>query len=124
MGPWVDEREGMYQVVRVRVPDNAGAVLRVEGDDGTWVDVIDPYAQARYGIMPDWMRPDPAYDEDALRLRPGDEQAADLHPGVRAVVLGADQASTGRRVSLHVELVALPPPGPHRQPEDSPQAAS
>lgn len=109
MGPLLDEREGMYQVFRLHVPDNAGAVLRVEGDPGTWVDVINPYASARWGVMTDWMRPDPAIDEGALRILPGDELVQELRPGVRAVVLAAEGTGS-RRVSLHVELTAVPPP--------------
>jgi hypothetical protein len=90
-------------------------VLRVEGDPGTWVDVMNPYAQARWGVMTDWMRPDPALDEGALRLHPGDGVALDLHPGVRAVVLAAE-GTTSRRVSLHIELTALPPAEPKDPP--------
>ena len=110
MGPLVDEREGMYQVRRIDVPENAGAVLRVEGDPGTWVDVMNPYAKARFGVMTDWMRPDPELDEGALRLVPGDVVTRELAPGVRAVILGADHTAS-RRVTLRVELTG-PEPGP------------
>jgi hypothetical protein len=111
MGPLLDEREGMYRVYRLVVPENAGAVLRVEGDPGTWVDVYNPYASARFGVMTDWMRPDPAIDAGALHLRPGEVLEQELRPGVRAVVLAAE-GTARRRVSLHVELTAvLPEPG-------------
>jgi hypothetical protein len=109
MGPLIDEHEGMYQVWRVDVPDNAGAVLSVEGDAGTWVDIVDPYARARFGTMPDWMRPDPELDEGALRLEPGDVVTMPLHAGVRAVILSAE-GTTSRRVALHVELTPPAPP--------------
>jgi hypothetical protein len=112
MGPLFDEREGMYQVRRLVIPENAGAVLRVEGDAGTWVDVFNPYARAHWGLMTDWMRPDPEVDAGGLRLHPGDELAVDLLPGVRAVML-ATEGTASRRVALHVELTApLPPPDP------------
>ena len=112
MGPLVDEHEGMYQVWRVDVPDNGGAVISVEGDAGAWVDVMNPYARTRFGTMTDWMRPDPELDEKALRLRPGDEVEMPLHPGVRAVILAAE-GTASRRVALHVELAPpeLPPTG-------------
>ena len=109
LGPRLDEAEGMYQVFRLDVPENAGAVLRVEGDAGAWVDVMNPYARTRFGVMTDWMRPDPAIDEGALRLEPGDEVAMELRPGVRAVILAADDTAS-RRISLHVELEPPPPP--------------
>lgn len=108
MGPLIDEREGMYQVRRVIIPENAGAVLRVEGDPGTWVNVFNPYAIARWGVMTDWMRPDPSIDGGGLRLEPGDVIAMDLLPGVRTVML-ATEGTEARRVSLHMELTALPP---------------
>lgn len=111
MGPLLDEREGMYQVRRVEIPDNAGAVLRAEGDPGTWVDVVNPYASARQGVMTDWMRPDPRIDEGALRLFAGDELVMELRPGVRAIVLAAE-GTASRRVSLRVELTAVPPAPP------------
>lgn len=109
MGPLLDEEEGMVQVRRMDVPENAGAVLRVEGDVGAWVDVMNPYARARFGVMTDWMRPDPELDEGALRLLPGDEVAMELQPGVRAVIL-ATHGTASRRVSLHVELLPPAPP--------------
>jgi hypothetical protein len=110
LGPLVDEREGMYQVRKIDVPENAGAVLRVEGDVGTWVEVMNPYAQARYGLMTDWMRPDAEIDEGALRLHAGDVVQRDgLAPGVRAVILGTD-GTASRRVTLHVELTPPEPP--------------
>ena len=109
MGPLPGEHEGMYQVRRMDIPDNQGAVLRVEGDPGTWVDVFNPYARAHRGVMTDWMLPDPAIDRGALRLRPGDELEMPLRPGVRAVVL-ATEGTHGRRVSLQVELLPPPPP--------------
>lgn len=109
MGPLLDEEEGMYQVRRIDVPENGGAVLRVEGDAGAWVDVMNPYARARFGVMTDWMRPDPELDDGALRLRPGDEVTMELRPGVRAVILAAE-GTASRRVSLHVELAPPEPP--------------
>ncbi|MCB9713043.1 MAG: hypothetical protein H6712_04265 [Myxococcales bacterium] len=109
MGPLPEEREGMYQVRRFRVPENVGAVLRVEGDPGTWVQVFDPYARKRRGVMTDWMLPSKTIDHDALELRPGEVVDAELHPGVWAVVLGADGVASGK-VSLEIELAAPPPP--------------
>ena len=109
MGPLPDERRGMYQVRRVTVPKNMGAVLRVEGDPGTWVEVFDPYASRRRGVMTDWMAPSSKVDDDALVMVAGDVIEADLRPGVWAVMLGAEGTATGR-VSLHVELTAPPPP--------------
>ncbi|MCX4239545.1 hypothetical protein [Paraliomyxa miuraensis] len=107
MGPLPDEREGMYQVRRVVIPQNEGALLRVEGDPGTWVDVFNPHARARHGLMTDWMRPDPEIDGGALRLYPGDALERPLLPGVRAVVLAAE-GTGGGSVSLHVELTPVP----------------
>lgn len=112
MGPLADEREGMYQIRRVDVPENSGAILRVEGEPGTWVEVFDPYAARRLGIMTDWMLPNSEVDENAITLRPGDEVEVDMHSGVWAVMLGSDDVRPGR-VSLHVEMAApLPPPDP------------
>ncbi len=118
MGPLPDEREGMYQVRRVVVPDNAGAVLTVRGDAGTWVDVYDPYARWWRGAMPDWMLPNPAVDADGLHLEPGAVVHAELRPGVWAIVLGADHTDRGS-VQLHVELTAVPP-GPGTPPAGGP----
>lgn len=115
MGPLPLEREGMYQVARVHVPENAGAVLRVEGDPGTWVDVFNPYALAHRGVMTDWMQPDSEIDDSTLRLRPGDVLERPLLPGTRAVVL-ATEGTGPRRVALHVELAAIPPPPPPPDP--------
>lgn len=109
MGPLPDERRGMYQVRRVRVPDNVGAVLRVEGDPGTWVQVFDPYALKYRGVMTDWMLPSKQIDRDALELRAGEVVQAELRPGVWAIVLGSDEVDSSR-VSLEVELTAPPPP--------------
>lgn len=109
MGPLLDESEGMYQVRRMIIPDNAGAILRVEGDPGTWVDVFSPYALAHRGVMTDWMRPDPETDTGALRLYPGDEVERELLPGVRVVML-ATEGTSGAHVALQVELSAPPPP--------------
>lgn len=109
MGPLPDERRGMYQVRRVVIPENEGARLWVEGDPGTWVEVINPYARARRGEMLDWMFPDARLDPGALRLEPGDVLQTPLRPGTRAIVLGADEAAAGR-VTLHIELDAPPPP--------------
>ncbi|MCA9704764.1 MAG: hypothetical protein KDK70_02805 [Myxococcales bacterium] len=112
MGPLPEEREGMYQVRRVRVPQNRGALLRVEGDPGTWVEVFDPYAKARRGAMVDWMFPLAALDSDAIRLVAGEQAQVQLAPGTWAIVLGADGAASGT-VSLHVTLAApAPPPDP------------
>lgn len=122
MGPRLDEEEGMYQVFRMDVPENAGAVLRVDGDAGAWVDVMNPYARTRFGVMTDWMRPDPVIDEGALRLRPGDEVTMELRPGVRAVILAAD-GTASRRISLHVELEPPdPPPTAWDRGEGAPEA--
>lgn len=107
MGPLPDEREGMYQVHRVWVPDNAGAVLRVEGDPGTWVQVFDPHARKHRGVMTDWMLPSKHIDRDALELRPGDVMVAKMPPGIWAVMVGSDGTDRGR-VSLEVELTAPP----------------
>jgi len=109
MGPLFDEQEGMYQVWRLEVPENAGAVISVEGDAGAWVDVMNPYARTRFGVMTDWMLPDPELDEGALRLEPGDVVTMPLHAGVRAVILSAE-GTTSRRVALHVELTPPEPP--------------
>ena len=114
MGPLPDMREGMYQVRRVTIPENTGAVLRVEGAPGTWVDVFNPYARARHGLMTDWMRPDPELDGGALRLVPGDVLERELLPGVRAVMLAAE-GTGGGHVSLYVELTPVPMVDPTTQ---------
>ncbi|MCH9685724.1 MAG: hypothetical protein K0V04_30105 [Deltaproteobacteria bacterium] len=108
LGPLPDDREGMYQVRRLRVPEHAGAVLTVNGEAGTWVEVYDPYARWWRGVMPDWMLPNPAIDVDGLHLEPGDIVDAELIPGVWAVVLGSDNSDQGT-VSLHVELTLVSP---------------
>ncbi|MEX1368618.1 MAG: hypothetical protein AB1Z98_36155, partial [Nannocystaceae bacterium] len=109
LGPLPDERRGMYQVRRMTIPDNAGAVLRVQGDPNTWVQVFDPYARRHRGQMIDWMLPSKFIDRNAIELRPGDVLDLELRPGVWAVVLGSDDVDAGS-VRLDVELTAPPPP--------------
>lgn len=111
MGPLPDEREGMYQVRRVLIPENRGAQMWVEGEPGTWVEIFNPYAKARRGVMTDWMFPDPALDEGSIRLEPGERIETSLRPGTRAVMLGADGAAAGR-VTLHVQMLAPPASDP------------
>jgi hypothetical protein len=123
MGPLLEEREGMYAVRRVDVPDNAAAVISVDGDVGAWVDIMNPYARTRFGTMTDWMHPDPALDEGALRLEPGDVVTMALRPGVRAVILSAE-GTTSRRVALHIELTPPAPPETRLDPGTEPEAGA
>lgn len=109
MGPLPNDRAGMYQVRRVRIPENRGALLTVEGDPGTWVQVFDPYARTRWGAMTDWMLPDAEVDSDGIRLEAGEQTVAPLRAGIWAIVLGADDTNTGT-VSLSIEMLAPEPP--------------
>ncbi len=109
MGPLPEDREGMYQVRRVWIPKNRGAVVRVEGDPGTWARVFDPYARSRHGVMTDWMMPNAQIDEDGLEVAAGETITGQLRAGTWAVMLGADYAGAGR-VTVHVDLLAPPPP--------------
>lgn len=115
MGPLPDEREGMYRIVRVHVPENAWVGLQVDGDPGTWVEVFDPHAARRRGAPTDWMFPRAEVDPDALRMLPGEIETATLHEGVWAVMLGSDRSDAPGRVTLSA-MVAAPDPTPERPP--------
>jgi len=71
-GPLPQGDAGLYRVFRIIMPSAGVSAIEVEGPEGTFVELIDPLARLRRGLVQDWTQPDSRYDPKALRVYAGE----------------------------------------------------
>lgn len=94
IGPLPDGEGSMAQQLRLKVPEAREARMRLDGDPGTWVEVLRPYASGQEYFPPWW--PSSSLRSRVARLQPGDQTTVHLNAGTYLVVLGASGSSPGK----------------------------
>ena len=89
LGPLRGAEEGMARLLRLEVPRPRTTRLLMEGDPGTWVELVAPYAPGQRPYPPWW----PAFDQEGrmTRLEPGHRVSVMLEAGTYLLVFGASR---------------------------------
>jgi hypothetical protein len=104
-GPLPHEDGGMYRVFRVDMPWRGQVDFELSGDEGGWLDVLDPYARLHRGWVTDWTRPDRALDPGASHVLVGSRARVDMEAGTHLLVFSTDDAEPVR-MRLSVRLAS------------------
>lgn len=97
-GPLPDGSPGMFRTFELRVGESRSLRLRLEGDQHTWVELLDPRRLDRQ--RPPWA-PGIGGPSRVIRLQPGDQSTQFFEAGRYLVVLGTSDTSP-RRVDLQI----------------------
>lgn len=99
LGPLPGPTEGMARVMRLEVPQRRESRLVVDGDPGTWVEIVDPYVAEREFSTPWW--PTRGHEGRLVRAEPGVTSAVTLEAGTYLLVFAA-MGTTPRRIDLQI----------------------
>jgi len=103
-GPLRDDEPGQYRVFWVKMPTDGLATVHVSGAPDAFVELIDPRARLRRGLVQDWTQPDPRFDPGAHEVEVGPSQPLAVRKGEYLVVVGT------RSIGPAVITLGLTPP--------------
>ncbi|MEM6992706.1 MAG: hypothetical protein AAF721_19485 [Myxococcota bacterium] len=129
-GPLPSGEAGMYRVLRVDSDAEGLGMISVDGPPGAFVELIDPHARIKRGVVQDWTRPNSEIDPNAVRIGAGETVLPQLKRRTYLVVVGVTDVE-----AADVVVTMTPPPGrsgqsaperpvpipPRREPTDVPE---
>lgn len=122
-GPLPQGDAGLYRVFRVDMPNAGVGAIEVDGPEGTFIELIDPLARLRRGLVQDWTQPDSRYDPKALRVYAG-ERSTPVVKNRTYLLVVASQSPDPADVVVRVAAPATRYDGrPHRAEHEPDQDA-
>lgn len=122
-GPLPQGDAGLYRVFRVDMPNAGVGAIEVDGPEGTFIELIDPLARLRRGLVQDWTQPDSRYDPKALRVYAGERSTPVVKDRTYLLVVASESPDPADVVVRFAAPVSRYDGRPHRAEHEPDQDA-